>query len=610
MPEQDRRHAEALSDDEPRDRAAVERLTAAWQEVSAALVDSERRYRELVENSLGLICTHDLSGAILTINPAAATSLGYRREDGVGRNLADFLQPEKRHLFDDYLRRIQERGADDGLMSVVARDGSVRVWMYRNVVCHPRGQPPYVLGHAIDITERVAAERTLRDSEHALLRTHAELEGRVRERTLELEDTNRRLRVEITEREEAMRARQLALVEADEANRLKDEFLSTLSHELRTPLNAIFGWARVLKSRKLDASTMHAIDVIERNAKAQLRLIDDVLDVSRIITGKMRLSVAPVDVASIVRATIDTVRPSMELKQIRFDLRIPDEVPTVLGDVHRLEQVFWNLLSNALKFTKPGDAITATLRIVAGGIEFEIADTGVGIRRDVLPVVFDRFRQADSSTTRAHGGLGLGLAIVKDVVQLHGGSVRADSAGEGHGATFSIRLPSVAPALAEALHVPAGPHAMRPEPLHGRSVLIVEDHDDARELVAAVLNAAGAYVISASTTVEGVERATESRPDLLVADIGLPGLDGYELLARIRALYPDLPAMALSAYARSSDRDRALGAGFQEYGIKPLDPARLVEMVEATMNRRPLLGQAASGPATSSQGPDSDPDSH
>jgi len=302
--------------------------------------------------------------------------------------------------------------------------------MYRNVLCHPRGQAPYVLGHAVDITERVAAERSLRDREQALLRTHAELEARVRERTRELEETNRRLRVEITEREEAMRARQLALVEADEANRLKDEFLSTLSHELRTPLNAIFGWARLLKSRNLDASIAHAVDVIERNAKAQLRLIDDVLDVSRIVTGKMRLAVEPIDLASVVRATIDTVRPSMELKRIQFTLRIPDQLPTVLGDVHRLEQVFWNLLSNALKFTRPGDAITATVRIVTGGIEFEIADTGVGIRQDVLPVVFDRFRQADSSTTRAHGGLGLGLAIVKDVVQLHGGSVRADSAGE------------------------------------------------------------------------------------------------------------------------------------------------------------------------------------
>ncbi len=587
MSEQDRGELDAAAppDDQQRDRAAFNRIAAAWQEASAALVDSQLRYRELVENSLGLICTHDLTGTILTINPAAAESLGYRCEDGVGRNLADFLQPEKRHLFPDYLRRIREHGHDAGLMSVTARNGSVRVWMYRNVISHPRGQAPYVLGHAIDVTDRIVAERTLRDSERALQRAHGELEARIRERTLALEETNRRLRVEITEREEAVRARQRALVEADEANRLKDEFLSTLSHELRTPLNAIYGWARILKSRKLDPSTAHAIEVIERNATAQLRLIDDVLDVSRIITGKMHLTLEPVDVGSVVRATIDTVRPSMQLKRIRFDARLPDHVPTVLADAHRLEQVFWNLLSNALKFTRPGDAIVATLRVVTEWIEFEITDTGIGIRQDVLPVVFDRFRQADSTTTRTQGGLGLGLAIVKDIVHLHGGSVQAASDGEGRGATFTIRLPITGPAAVDSLRASPAPHSLLAERLRGWSVLVVEDHDDARELIVGVLDAVGAQVISASTTEEGIERAAESQPDLLVADIGLPGLDGYVLLARIRALYPHIPAIALSAYARASDRDRALAAGFQEYGIKPIDPEKLIEIVEAAINR-------------------------
>jgi PAS domain S-box-containing protein len=561
MSEEDSRTpgSEISPDDEHRDRAAFNRITTAWQEASAALADSELRFRELVENSLGLICTHDLAGTILSINPAAAKSLGYRREDGVGRNLADFLERDKRQLFPAYLQRINEHGHDAGLMSVVASDGSVRIWMYRNVISQAGGHAPYVLGHAIDVTERIAAERTLRDSEQALKAAHAELEARVRERTIALE----------------------------EANRLKDEFLSTLSHELRTPLNAIYGWARILRSRNLEPSTAHAVDVIERNARAQLRLIDDVLDVSRIITGKMRLTLEPVDVASILRATIDTVRPSIELKRIHFDAHIPDDVPPVQADRHRLEQVFWNLLSNALKFTRPGDAITVSLRVAPGEIELEVVDTGIGIRQDVLPIVFDRFRQADSSTTRTHGGLGLGLAIVKEITQLHGGSVRAASAGEGRGATFTIRLPAIEDAAVDGL--PVSP----PEPLpsagrlRGRQILVVEDHDDARELIVAVLEAAGAQVIGAPSAEEGIARATQTRPDLVVVDIGLPGVDGYGLLARLRTVYPDLPAVALTAYARASDRERALAAGFQEYGIKPIEPAALVELVEAaiTMGR-------------------------
>lgn len=566
------------------EETAFERITAAWQEATTALAESEQRYRDLVEGSLGLICTHDLSGTILTINPAAAQSLGYRCEDGIGRNLADFLESDKRQLFPEYLRRIREVGHDAGLMSVVARDGSVRVWMYRNVVSHSRARDAYVLGHAIDVTERVAAERTLRENEQALKRAHAELEARVADRTAALEETNRRLRIEIDEHQEAVRARQRALVQADEANRLKDEFLGTLSHELRTPLNAIYGWARILRTRNLDASTAHALEVIERNARAQLRLIDDVLDVSRIIVGKMRLALEAVDVPSVLGATIDSVRPSIQLKRIRFEANIPEHVPPIHGDRQRLEQVFWNLLSNALKFTRTGDAITVSLRVLSGAIELEIADTGVGIRQEILPIVFDRFRQADSSTTRAHGGLGLGLAIVKEIVHLHGGSVRASSAGEGHGATFTIRLPAIEGVAIDALPtVQAAPVSGRE--LGGRTVLIVEDHDDARELIAAVLGTAGAQVIAASTAEEGLERAAAARPDLVIADIGLPVMDGYELLRQLRAMYPTLPAIALSAYARSSDRDRALAAGFQEYGVKPIDPAILVDLVETAIDR-------------------------
>jgi signal transduction histidine kinase len=375
--------------------------------------------------------------------------------------------------------------------------------------------------------------------------------------------------------------------EAQDANRLKDEFLSTLSHELRTPLNAIFGWARILRSRDLDKSTAHAVAVIERNAEAQVRLIEDVLDVSRIITGKMRLAMEQVDLRGVLRATIDAVRPAIQAKGIQLSEFIDGEVPTVFADAHRLQQVFWNLLSNALKFTGADGAISVSLRGVDRTVEFTIVDTGVGIRRDVLPFVFDRFRQADSSTTRTHGGLGLGLAIVRHIVELHGGSVEAESAGEGRGATFTIRFPvgdrRTVPRPHRPSEVPAE-RAPAPLVLRNRTVLVVEDHDDARELIAAVLEAAGARVLSASSTAEAVVRAREVRPDFLVADIGLPGEDGYRLLQKVRSIHGgDIPAIALTAYARTSDRERALAAGFQQHVLKPVDPAQLVATIAALL---------------------------
>src|SRR5262249_539648 len=299
--------------------------------------------------------------------------------------------------------------------------------------------------------------------------------------------------------------------EAQEANRLKDEFLGPLSHELRTPLNAIFGWSRILRTRNLDERTAHGVEVIERNAEAQIRLIEEVLDVSRIIRGKMTVAMEPLDMAAIVRATIEAVRPAVPAQQIRLDERI-DETAPVCGDSHRLQQVFANLLSNALKFTHSDGAITITLRTAGGYVEFEITDTGVGIRRDVLPVVFDRFRQADSSTTRRYGGLGLGLAIVKHIVELHRGTVRAASAGEGQGATFTVRLPvlSQSPDRARAKDpAPAGeppPAPVMPSGLRGRTILVVEDHEDARDLIVGILEGAGARVLAASTVREAVDR--------------------------------------------------------------------------------------------------------
>ena len=668
-----------------RDPATIEGLTAAWQETIQALRESERQYRELVECSLGLICTHDLSGTILSINSASASSLGYPPGHGIGCNLRDFLSPDKRHLFDDYLRRIQEHGHDAGLMSVVAQNGTTRVWMYRNVLSRQHDRAPYVLGHAIDVTDRVEVERSLRHNieqretlsfladfsdrlsplvtfeellnvvqtlpvpfvaDFAIVHVAADA-GTVRfepalhdsrsyepmlaspaarliqagatttvtERLdgataamvpLVLDGSVKAVLSLVSERERRLRpsnafvleeiARRIRLAldriqlyrEAQEANRLKDEFLGTLSHELRTPLNAIFGWARILRTRDLDPSTAHAVEVIERNAHTQIRLIEEVLDVSRIITGKMTLAAEPVDVRAVLRSAVDMVRPGMQAKRIRLDEQI-GEVPRVIGDAHRLQQVFWNLLSNALKFTGEGGAVTVGLRASAPDVEFEITDNGVGIRREVLPFVFDRFRQADSSMTRAHGGLGIGLAIVRHIVELHGGSVRAKSAGEGHGATFVIRLPSAegGPTDVARASAPAVlPDAAASSALSGRTILVVEDHDDARELIAGVLELAGGRVIAASRTRDALARVRDVRPDLLLADLGLPGEDGFALLTEFRAMHPTVPAIALTAYARTTDRDRALAAGFLTHVIKPVDPTELVDLVSAIVRRR------------------------
>jgi len=292
-----------------------------------------------------------------------------------------------------------------------------------------------------------------------------------------------------------------------------------------------------------------------------------------------------VDLAPILRASLDAVRPSVETKRIRLEERI-ENVSAVTGDPERLQQVFSNILSNAVKFTAREGSIQIALSETPQGVACEISDTGVGIRRDVLPFVFDRFRQADSSTTRTHGGLGLGLAIARHIVERHRGTIRAASAGEGRGATFTIELPA-------AHQMTRADGGTRPDnlesveaaaaPLHGRTILVVEDHDDARELIMAVLGAAGARVLAAATTAEALEHAGRERPDLMVADLGLPVEDGYSLLAQLRRLYADVPAVALTAYARTSDRDRALASGFQRHLVKPMDPKWLVELIASLL---------------------------
>ena len=387
-------------------------------------------------------------------------------------------------------------------------------------------------------------------------------------------------------REVADQAREVA----EAANRTKDEFLATLSHELRTPLNAILGWAQILRAdadagRADPAEVAAGLATVERNARVQAQLIEDLLDVSRIISGKLRLALRPIDLRPVLAAAADAVRPAAAAK--RVDLRVPTDGPPVpvVGDPDRLQQVAWNLLANAVKFTPAGGTVRARLTRVADAVELAVADTGQGIGPDFLPYVFDRFRQADGTSSRTHGGLGLGLAIVRHLVELHGGTVRAQSDGLGRGATFRVRLPAAVPAEATTDAGPAETSG-RPAPglsLAGVRVVVVDDEPDARALAATVLGRHGAEVTAVATAAEALAAVATAGPAVLVSDIGMPGGDGYGLIAAVRRLPPTAggrtPAVALTAYARGDDRDRVLAAGFDAFLPKPLDPNALLGSV-------------------------------
>jgi signal transduction histidine kinase/CheY-like chemotaxis protein len=397
---------------------------------------------------------------------------------------------------------------------------------------------------------------------------------------------------------------QKARSEAELANRLKDEFLATVSHELRTPLNAMLGWTRLLRAGKLDESRhLQALATVERNAVAQQQIIEDILDVSRIITGKLRLDVSPLELAAIVEAAIDSVRPTADAKGVRLESFIDSDPNLVLGDSSRLQQIAWNLLSNAIKFTPRGGRVQILLERVDSHVEITVRDTGRGISKEFLPFVFDRFRQADSSTTRQHGGLGLGLAIVRHLTELHGGNVQVSSLGEGQGATFTVRLPlaitySGADRLGEperrfrpAAELPFLQYSLS---LEGIKILCVDDEPDARELISLVLTQCRAEVKIAASAREALLILEKWKPDVLISDIAMPDDDGYSLIRRIRSLPADkggnLPAAALTAYARSEDRVQALAAGYQSYVTKPVDPSELVAVVASLAGR---AGRAA-----------------
>jgi len=399
------------------------------------------------------------------------------------------------------------------------------------------------------------------------------------------------------EREHLLEREHEARAKAEEANRLKDEFLATVSHELRTPLNAMLGWATLLRSGNLaEKQNRLAIETIERNAKTQAQLIEDLLDVSRVITGKLRLDVRPVMVAPVVESAIGSVAPAAEAKGVRIQTVLDPNAGPVSGDHNRLQQIVWNLVSNAIKFTPRGGRVHVRVERINSHVEIVVSDTGQGIRAEFLPFVFDRFRQAEAGSTRQHGGLGLGLAIVRHLVELHGGSVRVDSSGDGQGATFTVRLPVLAVHARpeqERVH-PTAPMAraagvgVQPN-LSGIRVLLVDDEPDTRALLRTVLEGCGAEVRDANSADDGMKEATDWSPSIVVSDIGMPGTDGYDFMRMFREWERKrgtwIPAVALTAYARAEDRVRALAAGYQVHVAKPIDPVEFTMVVAGQLAR-------------------------
>ncbi len=414
-----------------------------------------------------------------------------------------------------------------------------------------------------------------------------------------------KLQLEITERKQAEEQRaemlvreQAARAEAEQANRTKDEFLATLSHELRTPLTAILGWSHLVRTGKLDDSQLsRALETIERNARSQSQLIDDLLDVSRIITGKLQLEPQLVDLCAVIESAVEAVRPSFENKKIDLKYKADADPCWVSGDANRLQQVFWNLLSNAVKFTPEQGKVRVEIKRLRSSIRVTVRDSGIGIEPEFLPFIFDRFRQADGSTTRIHGGLGLGLSIVKHLVQLHHGHVKVESQGHNKGTAFTLDLPLAAnPSAAvsekqaaeepEVNALPAGFDRL----LEGLRIVVVDDEADSRELVRAILTGCGGEVTCCESAVEGMKAIREWKPDLLVSDIGMPNEDGYSLIEKVRSLKSkrarQMPAVALTAYATKEDKARALATGFQMHVTKPIEPETLVMSIASTLGRK------------------------
>jgi PAS domain S-box-containing protein len=533
----------------------TQRDITSQKQAEAALQASEERFAKAFQTSPdGLVISRIADGVMLEVNDTFVSLSGYAREELIGKStlqLGLYADPSSR---DRALKILNEQHfVRDFEVMMKQKSGGRRLLLFSAEPMDLRGEHCW-LTISRDITERKQAEE---------------------------------------ERERLLRQEKEAREEAETASRMKDEFLATISHELRTPLTAILGWASMLNRGLLSPlQTRRALEVIEQSARSQAGLVDDILDTARIITGRLKLDAHPVQIERVFHAAVDVIRPSADAKRIALRVVTDDRSSIVFGDANRLQQAIWNLLSNAVKFTSADGRVEARLSRTDGQIEITVTDTGMGIDPQFMPYIFDRFRQADSTSTRKYSGLGLGLAIVRHVVEMHGGTVAASSPGLGRGATFKVRFPAASAPLTRGDARPMSPGLKPVSPanqmdgtqaLGGIRVLVVEDDLDTLEMLKALFQNRGAEVITASSARDALNVFERSLPDAVVSDLAMPEQNGYELIEHIRRRSPEqggkIPAVALTAFARGEDRLRALTAGFQVYVPKPVDPNELVAVV-------------------------------
>jgi PAS domain S-box-containing protein len=526
----------------------VVRAARELERSSGALTESEARFRTVFERApIGVVELDPQTVTILQANDAFCRIIGRTPEEVIGHTPQEFTHPEDREGDEQIAAAARAGRSFSQAKRYVRPDGAV-------VYAHVAGQgiaaaphsPPRTIATVSDVTPLHLAEQ---------------------------------------ERSRLLDSERAARLEAERAARSKDEFVAMVSHELRTPLNGILGWAQLLKRDPGDESTARrALEAIERGVRAQSRLVEDLLDMSRITAGRLRLSIEMTQVLPAVQAAIETIKPAAEAKQLRVVAVLDPLAGPVVGDPERLQQIVWNLLSNAVKFTARGGAIHVHLRRVESHVEITVSDTGAGIAAEVLPHIFDRYRQSDTSISRRHGGLGLGLAIVKQLVELHGGTVQATSPGENQGATFSVRLPlalvNERRADAEPM-ITSGSAAQSGRDLEHIRVLLIDDDEEALELASRMLCEHGARVATTTSGTQGLAMLSADPPDILLCDLGMPDMNGYEVVQRLRAMQSRVPAVAVTAFARAEDRIRSLAAGFNMHLSKPLDARELVTVVAA-----------------------------